>query len=63
MYANRRNVKDIILKLRFSDLEMEQIDCLTAKTGQQKAALVRKLLMAQVSEELAKTEGPQIAHQ
>ena len=63
MYSDRRNVRDIVLKLRFSDNDIEKIDCLTAKRGLQKAALLRELLMSQVNEELARAEGPIKAHQ
>lgn len=57
MYANRKKVRDIALKLRFSDADIEFIDCLVAKTGEQKAAVLHKLLMSKVRAELERIEG------
>lgn len=57
MYADRKKVRDIALKLRFSDSDIEVIDCLVAKTGEQKAAVLHKLLMTEVKRQLDELEG------
>lgn len=48
MYADPKLVRTHRLKLTLTDYENEQVDRLVAETGQQKAVVVRELLMSQV---------------
>jgi hypothetical protein len=71
MYADPSQIRDNVVKLRFNDTEAELIDAITNYTGQQKAALLRELLLEQARLVLAgeanyaplpqQSEGPQLA--
>jgi hypothetical protein len=71
MYADPSQIRDNVVKLRFNDTEAELIDAITNYTGQQKAALLRELLLEQARLVLVgeanyaatstATEGPQMA--
>jgi hypothetical protein len=71
MYADPALVREHVVKLRLNDTEAELIDALVNYTGQQKAPLLRDLLLEQARMVLtgeanygaasAATEGPQMA--
>lgn len=71
MYADPSLIREHVVKLRLNDPEAELIDALVNYTGQQKAALLRELLLDQAQRVLAgeadyapapaENEGPQLA--
>lgn len=71
MYTDPSQIRDHVVKLRFNDTEAELIDAITNYTGQQKAALLRELLLEQARLVVAgeanygqseqQSEGPQLA--
>lgn len=71
MYADPALVREHVVKLRLNDTEAELIDALVNYTGQQKAPLLRDLLLEQARMVLAgeanygttsnQNEGPQLA--
>ncbi len=71
MYADPSLVREHVVKLRLNDTEAELIDALVNYTGQQKAPLLRDLLLEQarlvltgeanVPATAAQSEGPQMA--
>lgn len=70
MYTDPSQIRQHVVKLRFNETEAELIDAITNYTGQQKAALLRELLLEQARLVLAGeanyggaeqgTEGPQL---
>jgi len=71
MYADPSLIREHVVKLRLNDTEAELIDALVNYTGQQKAPLLRDLLLEQARMVLtgeanyaanaAANEGPQLA--
>jgi hypothetical protein len=71
MYADPSLIREHVVKLRLNDTEADLIDALVNYTGQQKAPLLRDLLLEQARLVLAgeanyappgpQTEGPQMA--
>lgn len=71
MYADPSLIREHVVKLRLNDTEAELIDALVNYTGQQKAPLLRDLLLEQARLVLigeanyaapsAANEGPQLA--
>ena len=71
MYADPSLIREHVVKLRLNDTESELIDALVNYTGQQKAPLLRDLLLEQARLVLAgeanygaanaANEGPQMA--
>ena len=49
MYADPALIREHVVKLRFNDSEFDLIEALVNYTGQQKAALLRELLLEQAS--------------
>jgi len=49
MYSDPTKIRSHVVKLRFSDEEYRLIDALTAYTGEQRAALLRDLVMDQAT--------------
>ena len=47
MYADPANVRSHVVKLRLNDTEAALVEALVNYTGQQKAALLRELLLEQ----------------
>jgi hypothetical protein len=71
MYADPANIREHVVKLRLNDTEHELIEALVNYTGQQKAPLLRDLLLEQArlvltgeanyELERGANEGPQMA--
>jgi hypothetical protein len=71
MYADPSLIRERIVKIRLNDSEADLIDALVNYTGQQKAPLLRNLLLEQASMVLTgqadvppatqQAEGPQMA--
>ncbi len=71
MYADPSLIREHVVKLRLNDTEAELIDALVNYTGQQKAPLLRELLLDQAQRVLAgeadyggaarESEGAQLA--
>lgn len=63
MYSDPSNLREHVVKLRFNDRESELINAWVNYTGQQKAALLREMLLEQARLDLEATlgvsEGPQ----
>ena len=67
MYADPSLIRDHVVKLRFNDLESRLISAWVEYTGQQKATLLREMLLEQAQLDLglhdaqqrASDEGPQ----
>jgi len=53
MYTDRRLVKTNTVKFCVSDKELEVIEALVQKTGQQRQPLIRDLVMAAIERALA----------
>ena len=64
-YTDQANVRNHVVKLRFNDREAELINAWANYTGQQKAALLREMLLEQAQLDIdamfGKGEGPQRA--
>ena len=68
MYADPSLIRDHVVKLRFNDAEAKLLDAWVNYTGQQKAALLRDMLLEQASLDLglhsahesSLNEGPQM---
>lgn len=71
MYSDPALIREHVVKIRLNDIEAELIDALVNYTGQQKAPLLRDLLLDQAGKVLtgeanygasgAISEGPQLA--
>lgn len=69
MYTDPQFIRDHVVKLRFNDLEAKLINAWVEYTGQQKATLLREMLLEQAqldlglhdAEERRSNEGPQMA--
>lgn len=63
MYSDPSLIREHVVKLRFNDREAELINAWVNYTGQQKAALLREMLLEQARLDLEATisanEGPQ----
>lgn len=67
MYTDPQFIRDHVVKLRFNDLEAKLINAWVEYTGQQKATLLREMLLEQAQLDLglhdaqqrAANEGPQ----
>jgi hypothetical protein len=49
MYADPSKIRDNVVKVRLNDAEAQLLDALVAYTGEQKAALIRELLLEQAA--------------
>lgn len=62
-YTDQSNIRDHVVKLRFNDREAELINAWANYTGQQKAVLLREMLLEQAQLDLdaafGQSEGPQ----
>lgn len=47
MYADPTKIRDNVVKVRLNDAESQLLDALVAYTGEQKATLIRELLLEQ----------------
>ena len=47
-YADRSLVKEVVIKVRLSERDEARLQALQSKTGEQKAALARNLLLTQL---------------
>ena len=47
MYADPSKIRDNVVKVRLNDAEAQLLDALVAYTGEQKASLIRELLLEQ----------------
>jgi hypothetical protein len=69
MYADPALIRDHVVKLRLNDNEADLIDAWVKYTGQQKAALLREMLLEQAALDMGlqgggnaqQNEGPQLA--
>lgn len=71
MYSDPANIRDNVVKIRLNDPEEALVDALVNYTGQQKATLLRELILEQARLVLAghadygpiaqEGEGPQLA--
>lgn len=69
MYADPALIRDHVVKLRLNDNESDLIDAWVKYTGQQKAALLREMLLEQAALDMGlnsaanaqQTEVPQLA--
>lgn len=65
MYADPSLIRDHVVKLRLNDREAELINAWVNYTGQQKATLLREMLLEQARLDLAgmaaENEGPQLS--
>lgn len=67
MYTDPSNIRDHVIKLRLNDREHELVEAWVNYTGQQKATLLREMILEQAKIELGTdaigiatgTEGPQ----
>lgn len=63
MYTDPSLIREHVVKLRFNDREADLINAWVNYTGQQKAALLREMLLEQARLDLAAmdgaSEGPQ----
>lgn len=57
MYMDPTKLRSHVVKLRFSDEEHALIDALTNYTGEQKAALLRELILEQATAVLYRESG------
>lgn len=69
MYADPSLIREHVVKLRFNDLESKLINAWVEYTGQQKATLLREMVLEQAAldlglhdaQEKRASEGPQMA--
>ncbi len=69
MYADPSLIREHVVKVRFNDLEADLVNAWINYSGQQKAVLLRELILeqarldmvAQFAQELAANEVPQLA--
>lgn len=71
MYSDPSNIRQHVVKVRFNEREAALVDALVNYTGQQRAALVRELILEQAQLVLSghgdyglldvSNEGPQLA--
>ena len=47
MYADPSKIRDNVVKVRLNDAESQLLDALVAYTGEQKASLIREMLLEQ----------------
>ncbi len=47
MYADPSKIRDNVVKVRLNDAEAQLLDALVTYTGEQKASLIRELLLEQ----------------
>ena len=47
MYADPSKIRDNVVKVRLNDAEAQLLDALVAYTGEQKASLIREMLLEQ----------------
>jgi hypothetical protein len=47
MYADPSKIRDNVVKVRLNDAESQLLDALVTYTGEQKASLIRELLLEQ----------------
>ncbi len=57
MYADPALIRDHVVKLRLNDNEAELIDAWVKYTGQQKAALLREMLLEQAALDMGLQSG------
>jgi predicted DNA-binding protein len=50
MYADPSKIRDNVVKVRLNDAELKVLEALTRYTGEQKAALMRELILAKATE-------------
>ena len=58
MYADPSLIRDHVVKLRLNDNEADLIDAWVKYTGQQKAALLREMLLEQAALDMGLQSGP-----
>lgn len=58
MYADPSLIRDHVVKIRLNDQEAALIDAWVNYTGQQKAALLREMLLEQATLDMAQIAGP-----
>lgn len=56
MYSDPKNIRNNPVKVRFSEKEEALIDAFVAYNGGQKAALIRELVMSQITKVLNDSE-------
>lgn len=56
MYSDRAKKRDHVVKLRFSDEEMALVDAFVRYTGEQKAVLLREIIVRHLAGSLLKQE-------
>jgi len=65
MYSDPSLIRDHVVKIRLNDLENDLLTAWVNYTGQQKAALLREMLLEQAQLDLAamriEDEGPQLS--
>lgn len=59
MYADPALIRDHVVKLRLNDNESDLIDAWVKYTGQQKAALLREMLLEQAALDMGLNSAPQ----
>lgn len=57
MYSDPSLIREHVVKLRFNDREADLINAWVNYTGQQKAALLREMLLEQARLDLAAMDG------
>ena len=63
MYSDPTKIRTHVVKLRFSDEEHRLIQALVDYTGEQKAALVRELVLQQVASLMGEDIGGQASEE
>lgn len=58
MYADPALIRDHVVKLRLNDNEADLIDAWVKYTGQQKAALLREMLLEQAALDMGLNSAP-----
>lgn len=58
MYTDPTRIRSNVVKIRLSDQESRLIDALTDYTGEQKATLLRDLILERAADILAIEPGP-----
>lgn len=57
MYADPANIRDHVVKIRLNDNESDLVNAWVNYTGQQKAALLREMILEQARLDLAAMSG------
>lgn len=60
MYSDPARIRSHVVKVRFSEEEHELIEALTNYTGEQKAVLLRELILEQAAAVLVGNSGVQV---